>query len=85
MNFKIISRDGEVMACTTYAEDAAVLVANGTGTVVKYGGKVVWTEGAEEAQAFESYDEAARTMNCRAFGHVSNDGERWFTAGRAEG
>lgn len=57
-----VYRDGEYVAACKYAEDAAALVSN-FGGVVKHGHKlVVWTEGAEEFIAGESYDGAAEVM-----------------------
>lgn len=56
-------KNGEYIAATKYAEDAAVLVAMTTDGVVKYDHKqVVWTEGAEEFKAGESYDRAVALM-----------------------
>lgn len=60
-----VYRDGEYVAACKYAEDAAALVSN-FGGVVKHEHKlVVWTEGAEEFVAGESYDGAAAVMHKR--------------------
>jgi phytoene dehydrogenase-like protein len=65
--WKIFSPDGEYVASTKYAEDAAVLAAAREGTVVKYQRYLaVWTEGSEEFSAGESYDRASQVMNQRA-------------------
>lgn len=69
-------KNGEYVAATKYAEDAAALVALMTDGVVKYDHKfVVWTEGAETISAAESYDQAAAIMLKRH--------EEYYTAAKA--
>ena len=64
-----VYRDGKYIGCCKYAEDAAVLVSV-AGGVVKLGHKlVVWTEGAEEFLAGESYDRAGDVMREREATH----------------
>lgn len=61
-----VFRNGEYVACTKYAEDAAALASIfGNGAEVRHGhGKKdrVWYDGTEEFSAGESYDGAARIM-----------------------
>ncbi len=64
-----VYRNKEYIGCCRYAEDAAALVALGGG-VVKHGHSVlVWTEGAEQFSAGESYDGAAAIMIARLRKH----------------
>lgn len=61
-----VYRDGEYIAACKYPEDAAALVGVATSGIVKYEHKlVVWTEGAEEIAAGDSYDGAAEIMRGR--------------------
>ena len=58
-----VYRGKEYIAACKYAEDAAAMVSLAGGTV-KYGHNLlVWKEGAEQIQAGESYDGAARIMH----------------------
>lgn len=67
----VYSEDNEHMGGLKYAEDAAALLAlHGAGTIRGADGAVVWTEGAEDFSASESYDGVAlviaeRTQNAR--------------------
>lgn len=67
--WKIYSSDGEYMAATKYAEDAAVLVgAMGEGATVRCSHSkkhIVWTEGNETISASESFDECAEICRDR--------------------
>lgn len=62
--WKVYSPDGEYIAATRYAEDAAALVAvRGDGATIRWNhGSVVWREGAEKQPAGESYDYVAQTV-----------------------
>lgn len=62
-----VFRNGEYVASVKYLEDAAALCSvSGKGSVVKLGhSKVIWTEGEEEIDAGDSYDEAADIMQRR--------------------
>lgn len=57
---KIYSPDGEYVAACKYATDAAALMAlYGDGATIRDGHSkrsTVWTEGAEDQPAAESYD-----------------------------
>lgn len=56
----IVEQDEEIVGKLRYPEDAAYVVANcGDGATIRYGRKVVWTEGAEEFNAADSYDGVA--------------------------
>ena len=62
-----VYRNGEYVAACKYAEDAAAIVAMGTGEV-RDGHKsrdTVWREGHEEFSAGESYDRAAAIIHDR--------------------
>ncbi|MGP9804043.1 hypothetical protein [Paracoccus sp. NSM] len=65
--FKIFRPGGEYVAACKYAEDAAALTAIlGDGTKIKHGhSHVVWTEGAEDFSAGESYDRVAKIVHDR--------------------
>jgi hypothetical protein len=57
--------NGELIAATRNAEEAAAILSmTGTGTV-KVDGKVVWKEGKEQQAAGDSYDFAASVMHAR--------------------
>ncbi len=59
----VVWQGDELRGIINHAEDAAGFVAFlGDGAVVKYRGKVVWTEGQEKQPAGESYDFAAGVM-----------------------
>lgn len=54
---------GEYRGATKYAEDAAALAGGtGKGSIIKYGGRIVWREGKEEFSASESYDGVRMVM-----------------------
>lgn len=57
------------IGCVKFGEDAAALVAlNGDGATIRDGHSkkdTVWTEGAEEFSAAESYDRAAAVIAAR--------------------
>lgn len=59
----------EYVACCKYAEDAAAIVASyGDGTTIRYGHPkryIVWTEGAENQPAGESYDYVRQVVHAR--------------------
>jgi len=67
--FKIFSPLGEYVASCVHLEDAAALVAlYGDGAQVRDGHtkkSTLWTEGAEQISAGESYDGAAAVMRSR--------------------
>lgn len=62
--YKVYSAAGEYIAAAKYAEDAAVLVAaRGDGATIRMEHKhTVWTEGAEDQPASESYDHVAKLV-----------------------
>lgn len=66
---KVYTAEGEYVAACWHAEDAAALVAiYGDGATIRRGHlkrDVVWTEGAEDTRAGESYDLVAATVNGR--------------------
>ena len=66
---KIFNSEGEYIGCVKHFEDAACLVASyGTGASVRDGHSkkcTIWTEGAEEFSAGESYDRAGTVMKYR--------------------
>ncbi len=60
-----VYRGKKHIASCTHAEDAAALVAIGGGRILDGawpGRPCVWTEGAEDFSAGESYDRAAEVM-----------------------
>lgn len=60
--------NGEYMAATKHAEDAAMLVAMWSGGEVRYDHKILaWAEGNEILPASESYDRAAEIMRGRVW------------------
>ena len=63
--FKIRNTDGELIAQTRYAEDAAALVALTGGKVTYDHSTSVWVEGGEAFSAGDSYDAAAAVMHAR--------------------
>lgn len=65
--FAVYNSEGEFIAATKYAEEAAHLVSfEGIGAVVKNRpGRILWTEGID-GEAGESYDHAAEVMQERA-------------------
>lgn len=64
--WKIRNAEGELIAQTAYAEDAAALVALHEGSKVIYDHNfTVWHEGAEAFRAGESRHDTARTMVVR--------------------
>lgn len=74
--FKIFNPSGEYVAACKYAEDAAALAAIlGEGTKIKHGhSHVVWTEGAEDMSAGESYDYVAGVV----FARIKKKGEDYM-------
>jgi hypothetical protein len=66
---KIFNSEGGYIGCVKHYEDAACLVASyGKGASVRFGHdrkNVLWTEGAEDFSAGESYDRAATVMRQR--------------------
>lgn len=63
--FKVFTAAGEYVASCHYAEDAACLIAlRGGGTIRRGHSKrdIVWTEGAEDQPASESYDHVAEVI-----------------------
>jgi hypothetical protein len=66
--FKVFDSDGEYVACCKYLMHAAVLVSVMPGGTVRDGHSkklTLWTEGAEEVPAGESYDIATEIMEGR--------------------
>lgn len=64
--YKVHNPDGEYVAATRYAEDAAILVAEyGPGAKIKVGGRIVWREGAEEIAAGDSFDRVREIIHER--------------------
>lgn len=61
--WKVYREDNEYVASCHYPQDAAALVGNwGPGATIRLGHtkrNVVWTEGAEEIPAHESFDRVA--------------------------
>lgn len=62
--------EGKIRAACLHVEDAAMLVSClGNGATIEYHGLVnctVWTEGAEDQPAGESYDYVAEVAHQRA-------------------
>lgn len=57
---------GEYQASVKHPSDAAVLMAAWHGGTIRYGhGIIVWTEGNEEWEAWESYDMVAELCFAR--------------------
>ena len=69
--YKVYNTAGEYIAACKYGEDAAALVAlQGDGAKIKWDHSVVlWTEGAEDQPAGESYDHVRETMHERQRRH----------------
>lgn len=69
--FKVYNADGEYVAATIDTTLAAALVGSvlSEGARVKFGGRIIWREGAEEIPAGESYDRAAEIMADRVTAH----------------
>lgn len=68
--FKVYTKDNEHIASTAYAGDAGMLAnVNGIGTKVYYRYKtkscLVWHEGEETTNSYESYDEVSNKINLR--------------------
>ena len=65
-SLKAYTRDGEYVAAFKHESDAAAFVAIlGEGATIRYSHArrhTIWTEGAEEQSAGESYDFAAAKM-----------------------
>lgn len=68
--FKVYTAQGEYVAACKYAEDAAAVVAAyGDGTTIRFGHRtVVFTQGSDDADAGDSYDDVAALVNVRAMG-----------------
>ena len=68
--WKVYDSRGEYRAACKYAEEAACLVALlGDGATIRNGHRSkVWTEGAEEQSAAESYDFVAERCRARCRG-----------------
>lgn len=66
---KVYTAEGEYVAACWHPEDAAALVAiYGDGATIRRGHlkrDIVWTEGAEDTRAGESFDLVAATVNGR--------------------
>lgn len=64
--WKVYSRQGEYLAAVKYPEDAAALVSClSDGATIRDGHparRTVWTEGAEDQPAGESFDHVAHTI-----------------------
>lgn len=79
--FKIYTAAGEYIAAAKYAEDAAAIVAvcgQGDGATIRAGhakADIVWTEGAEDQPAAESYDHVRNTIARRIAERRSKDHE----------
>ena len=76
--FKVYGPANQYEAAVKHAEVAAMLVATlGDGWTVRNGHAkrdIVWTEGAEQFSAAESYDGAAEVMHIRM--RNGSDGQR---------
>ena len=70
--FKVYNEGGKYLASCHHADDAAALVALRGGTVRDghLRKSIIWTEGAEEFPASESYDGAAAVMWDRITGRT---------------
>lgn len=68
--WKVKNPAGEYVAALKHVEDAAALVAiYGDGATINYQhGKALWTEGAEDQPAAESYDHVAELCIARRSG-----------------
>lgn len=63
---KVFNPQGEYIASCKMYEDAANLAGSyGAGAKIKHGTVLIWTEGAEEFSAAESFDGAASIMATR--------------------
>lgn len=66
---KVFNSLGEYIGCVKHYDDAACLVGSyGAGATVRFGHskkQTLWTEGAEEFPAGESYDRAGAIMRQR--------------------
>lgn len=69
LRFKVYNAGGFLIASCKFMEDAAALVAlHGEGATIRVGRgqrSIVWTEGAEEQSAGESYDYVADVITER--------------------
>lgn len=67
--YKIYTSENEYIGCCKYLEDAALFVCSlGAGATVRDGHAkrhIIWTEGAEDFSAIDSYDGAAEIMRKR--------------------
>ena len=60
--FKVYNGKREYIAACKHGEDAATVVSNTNGGVIKYSGRIVWREGKEEYSAGFSFDGATQIM-----------------------
>ena len=60
-----VYRSGRMVAKCLYAEDAAAIIALSNDGEIRFGKKVVWSEGNEAQDAGESFDFVAQTVNSR--------------------
>ena len=69
--WKVYDYNREYIAACKHAEDAAALAAlRGPGTTIRAGHSlVVWTEGAEDQSAGDSYDHVANVIRSRLTEH----------------
>jgi hypothetical protein len=65
--WKVYSADGEYLAACKHVEDAAAIVSlRGDGATIRDGhSRAVWTEGAEQTRAYDSYDLVVLTIRER--------------------
>lgn len=67
--YKVYNAQKEYVAACKYALDAAILVSNyNDGATIRHGHSlkgIVWTEGAEDQPAGESYDHVADVIHAR--------------------
>jgi len=63
--WKVYNGEGEHIANTMYAEDAAIIVGNTSDGKVRVDGRIVWREGKEERPACDFVDWAADVMLTR--------------------
>ena len=66
--WKVYNDQDEYIASTKYVEDAAVLISANMGGTIRNGhakANILWTEGAEDFPAGESYDGVAQVVHQR--------------------
>jgi hypothetical protein len=64
LDYKVY-RDGELVATCRYEEEAAAIIAMASAGQIKYGGRIVWNEGAEDQPASESFDHVSEVITKR--------------------